>query len=84
VEIAAQYRAEIQFDETAKSPFFYYTSTDGRRHVVWFEDVRSIQAKYSVIYQNTLLGAGYWNTMRPFAQNWSYLNARFNIRKVVV
>ena len=84
VEVAAQNRAEIQYDETAQSPFFYYTGSDGRKHVVWFEDVRSIQAKYSVIYQNTLLGAGYWNVMRPFAQNWSYLNAKFNIKKVVV
>ena len=84
VEVAARNRAEILYDETAQSPYFFYTSPDGNRHVVWFEDVRSIQAKYSVIYENTLLGSGYWNAMRPFAQNWSYLNARFNVRKVVV
>jgi spore germination protein len=83
-EVAARYNAVIEYDETAQSPFFYFTSADGNKHVVWFEDVRSIQAKYGVITDNTLLGAGYWNAMRPFAQNWAYLNAMFDVKKVVV
>jgi spore germination protein len=83
VQLAAQYRAQIQFDETAQSPFFYYTSQEGFRHVVWFEDVRSIQAKWNLIDENSLLGAGYWSVMRPFAQNWAYINGLYTIRKIV-
>ncbi len=53
------------------------------KHIVWFEDVRSIAAKLALTDEYGLLGAGYWTVMRPFAQNWAYLAAKYNIRKVV-
>ncbi len=83
VQLAARYRAEIQYDATAQSPFFYYRSQAGDPNVVWFEDVRSIQAKWNLIDQYNLLGAGYWTVMRPFAQNWAYVNGMYAIRKIV-
>jgi spore germination protein len=83
LQLAARYRAEIQYDEIAQSPFFYYSDMEGLRHVVWFEDVRSIRAKWDVIVENDLLGAGYWSVMRPFAQNWAFINGMFSIRKIV-
>ena len=83
VELAAQHGTEILFDNLSQSPYFYYSDQNGRRHVVWFEDVRSIRAKWNVITEYNLLGAGYWNTIRPFAQNWSYINGMFYIRKIV-
>ena len=39
-------------------------------HVVWFEDVRSITAKWELIREFGLSGARYWNLMRPFGANW--------------
>lgn len=83
VELAAAHNARIEFDEVAKSPFFSYTGFDGSRNEVWFEDVRSIQEKWDVVSQNNLLGGGYWNIMRPFAQNWALINALYNILKIV-
>ena len=83
VEIAAQNSAEIQFDETAQSPYFEYWTRDGKKHVVWFEDVRSIQQKYNLIDEFELRGAGYWTIMRPFNQNWAFVSAAYDIRKVV-
>ncbi|MFA5657993.1 MAG: glycosyl hydrolase family 18 protein [Oscillospiraceae bacterium] len=83
VFIARRYGANIHYDETAQAPFFSYYTPRGSERVVWFEDVRSIKAKMDVISQNAMLGAGYWNVMRPFVQNWSYLNARFEITKLV-
>ncbi len=80
VELARRFRAEIQYDEAAQSPFFNYVSDDGKTHEVWFEDARSIDAKLSLIREYSLFGAGYWNLMRPFPQNWLVLNSRFNIR----
>ena len=82
VEIAARRGAEIQFDQTAQSPYFEYYS-DGRKHVVWFEDVRSIQAKFDLLDEYGLRGAAYWNAMRPFSQNWAFVSAAYNIRKVL-
>lgn len=73
VKIAAANGAEIQYDEESQAPYFYYTR-DGVSHVVWFEDVRSIQAKYDLIAEYGFRGGGYWNLMREFRQNWMYVN----------
>jgi spore germination protein len=72
-QIAAENGAEIQFSETAQSPFFTYTN-DGVSHEVWFEDVRSIEAKINLAKEYSLLGVGYWNLMRPFRANWLLLD----------
>lgn len=83
VEIAARNNVEIQYDEIAQSPNFTYQDQNGRKHVVWFEDARSIQAKYDLLDRYGLLGGGYWNIMRPFAQNWTFLSGNYRIRKRV-
>ena len=46
---------------------------------MWFEDVRSIEQKYNLMDEFGLAGGGYWNLMRPFQQNWSFVAARYNI-----
>jgi len=73
VRRALQYGASIQYDEQSQAPFFNYT-LDGVEHVVWFEDVRSIAAKYDLIEEYGFRGGGYWNLMREFRQNWMYVN----------
>lgn len=78
VRIAIQNGAEIRFDETAQSPFFRYTA-DGVEHEVWFEDVRSLQAKFDLIKEYGLRGAGYWQIMQFFRANWLLLSDMFYI-----
>lgn len=82
VDLAISKGSEILYDETAQSPYFYYTDPDGNEHVVWFEDVRSMNAKYGLVREKQILGCGYWNLMRPFPQNYLLLNGTFNILKV--
>ena len=77
VELAAATGSEIQFDAVAQSPFFRYRR-DGVEHVVWFEDVRSLTARFGLIAQYGLRGAGYWNLMRPFRANWLLWDATFS------
>lgn len=79
VELARIHGVSIQYDEKAQSPHFQYTDTDGSRHEVWFEDARSIRAKLDLIDEFSLLGVGYWNLMRPFAQNWLVLGSLYDI-----
>ncbi|MBR7091957.1 MAG: LysM peptidoglycan-binding domain-containing protein [Clostridia bacterium] len=81
IRIAAANRAEILFDETAAAPYFYYTGGDGTARVVWFEDVRSVLSKINLARDNALQRIGYWNFMRPFAQNTALLGALLQIRK---
>ena len=75
------HRAEIQYDETAQSPYFQYTAPDGAAHEVWFEDARSMAVKLRLIKEYGLYGAGYWNLMRPYPQGWTLLNAIYDIRR---
>ena len=79
IELAVNYRAVIQYDAAAQTPYFYYS--DGLNdHVVWFEDGRSIAAKLALIPEYGFQGIGYWNLLRPFPQNWLILNTQYNIR----
>ena len=74
--LAASENAEILFDEASASPYFYYFS-DGSDRVAWFEDVRSISAKFDLVRNFALRGFGYWNIMRPFAGNLALLSVNF-------
>lgn len=67
--IAAEYNAEIKFDEASQSPYFNYYD-NGTMHEVWFEDPRSISAKLALPREYGFYGVGYWNAMRPFNANW--------------
>lgn len=69
VQIAAENGAQIMFDEVAQSPFFNYVR-ENVAHEVWFEDVRSMDARFQIIVEYGFVGGGYWNLMRPFRPNW--------------
>ena len=72
VDIAAENGAVIEYAAVAQSPWFTYRK-NGMEHVVWFEDVRSIEAKWNLINECGLTGGWYWNLMRPFRANWLML-----------
>lgn len=80
VRRAAVNGAPVQYDETAQSPWYTY-ERDGVTHEVWFEDVRSIQAKLRTAISYGFLGIGYWNLMRPFRANWMLLQMLNNLKK---
>ena len=82
VRLAVERGAEIRFDGLAMSPFFNYTDpADGSLHEVWFEDVRSLQAKFDLIKEYGLRGCGYWTVMQWFRANWLLLAENFYVRK---
>ena len=79
VQIAVSAGVPIQFDEVAMSPYFRYEK-DGLEHEVWFEDVRSIREKFSLLPAYGLRGMGYWQIMRLFRANWLLLSDTFQIQ----
>jgi spore germination protein len=82
IERAAQNRVIIQFDELAQAPFYNYTTPEGVEHVVWFDDVRSMNAKLSLIPELGLEGAGVWQIMNYFPGLWLVVASRFAVTKV--
>lgn len=75
---AIQNNVPIRFDETAQSPYYRYVAEEVE-HEVWFEDVRSLQAKFDLIKEFELRGATYWQLMQWFRANWLLLEDNFFI-----
>jgi spore germination protein len=81
IELAKQYNVPIQYDFQAQAPHFDYVDEQGRSHKVWFEDARSIQAKFDLVKRLGLRGVSYWKLGLPFPQNWLLIDANFNVVK---
>jgi spore germination protein len=82
IELARQNNAAISYDEVAQAPFFHYWK-DGVEHVVWFEDARSIEAKFKLLQRLGLKGIAYWHLGFPFPQNWALLQQMFHVEHIV-
>lgn len=83
VDLARTEGAAIRFDETAKAPFFNYYDDQRKQHVVWFEDARSMEAKFKLADQYNLGGISYWTIGKYFPQAWLVQDALFNVKKVI-
>ncbi|WP_078575980.1 glycosyl hydrolase family 18 protein [Salipaludibacillus agaradhaerens] len=83
IRLAATYNAAIEFDEEAQSPFFTYVDEEGNQHEVWFEDARTVQAKFDLVKEFGLKGVYYWVLGWDFPQNWLLLESNFDINKRV-
>ena len=70
------------FDEQAMSPYYRYTDEDNAEHEVWFEDRRSMEAKFSLIDEYNLAGISWWNIMSRFPEGTEELRGRFTVIKV--
>lgn len=69
VQIAVNNNAPILFDEVSQAPYFSYVS-NGVTHEVWFEDARSMLAKYRLMDEFGLHGFGCWQIMQLFRTMW--------------
>ncbi|MCM3729849.1 glycoside hydrolase family 18 protein [Neobacillus cucumis] len=80
IQLAATHNVPIQYDTKAQAPHFRYT-VSGKEHEVWFEDARSIQAKFDLIKELNLRGMSYWKLGLAFPQNWLLIVDNFNVTK---
>lgn len=81
IGLAARNNVPIRYNTKAQAPFFHYTDAQGKRHEVWFEDARSIQAKFDLIKELNLRGMSYWKLGLAFPQNWLLITENFNVVK---
>lgn len=81
IELAARYNTVIEFDELTQSPFFYYTNDEGIKHVVWFDDARSMNAKLRLMNEYKLAGGSIWQIMKFFPGLWLVMNDLYDIEK---
>ncbi|KGX85653.1 glycoside hydrolase family 18 protein [Pontibacillus litoralis] len=83
IQRARKYNVAIQYDNKAQAPYYTYVDEQGRNHEVWFEDARSIQAKFDLVKELNLKGMSYWKLGLNFPQNWELLESQFNVSKIV-
>jgi len=82
VKLAREKKAEITYDQTAESPTFSYYDDQKKQHTVWYEDARSIQAKFNLVKRYQLRGVSYWKLGIPFPANWYLLGENFTVKKL--
>ncbi|WML41852.1 glycoside hydrolase family 18 protein [Neobacillus sp. OS1-2] len=80
IQLAARHHVPIQYDTKTQAPFFKYID-EGKQHEVWFEDARSIQAKFDLIKELNIRGMSYWKLGLAFPQNWLLIVDNFNVTK---
>ena len=80
-ELAAAHNSEILYDEKSQTPYFYYTE-NAIRHVVWFDDPRSVNAKLALVDEFDLAGISYWTINRCYIPNWLVMQNRFEVVKL--
>jgi len=80
--LAREKKAAIEYDSTAQSPHFSFYDENKKEHVVWFEDARSLQAKFNLVKQHGLRGVSYWKLGISADTNWYLLSENFNVAKL--
>jgi len=80
IQLAATHNVPIEYDTKSQAPHFRYTA-EGKQHEVWFEDARSIQAKFDLIKELNIRGMSYWKLGLAFPQNWLLIVDNFNVTK---
>lgn len=83
VNLARDAGVAIQYDQKSQAPFFNYYDSEGKQHVVWFEDARSIDAKSKLAGSKDLGGLSYWTINKYFPQNWLVVDSLFDIKKLI-
>lgn len=81
IDLARQQNVAIEYDYRAQAPHFDYIDETGKQHKVWFEDARSIQAKFDLVKRLGLRGVSYWKLGLPFPQNWLLIEDNFTVVK---
>jgi spore germination protein len=83
INLASTYGAIIEFDDVSQTPFYRY-NRDNIQHIVWFIDVRSINALLDLVIKYKLQGSGIWNITIYNPQLWLVINSQFNIIKFLL
>lgn len=83
VNLAVAVGAEIRYDPAFQASFFSYSGADGQRHLVWFEDVRSVRARLLLVKEYDLAGICHWAGNRPSRQGMIYAQSLYSGEKLI-
>ncbi|MBY6035731.1 LysM peptidoglycan-binding domain-containing protein [Fictibacillus nanhaiensis] len=79
-QLAGKRQAAIQYSKKDEAPYFSYWDKDKKEHIVWFEDLRSMKAKFDIVDQYGFAGVSFWNLSFAYPVFWNYLIDRYDIK----
>lgn len=71
MSLALRHDAAISRAQPGETPWFRYTDERGRGHQVWFEDLRSVNAKLALVAKYDLAGAFFWSLGEEDSRIWT-------------
>lgn len=77
---ARKYNARVEFDQKEAAPFFRYTDENGKHHIVYFEDLRTMDAMFKMASDLNLRGISFWNLAFRFPPVWSLISDFFDVK----
>lgn len=80
-DLARKRGAEIRYNNRDQAPYFFYQDQEGKKHVVWFENAQSAQARFNLVKEYRIRGIGYWVLGEAFPDQWNLLQDNFKIKK---
>jgi spore germination protein len=86
INLALDTGSEIRFDEISQNPYYEFTVYRAGvpiQYMVWFVDVRSIDALTSLVTEYNFPGIAVWNIMTFFQQMWLFINSQYEIEKIL-
>lgn len=81
VEMAMRNQIPIQFDSQSLTPRLGYWDGQGRQHVIWFEDARSLQLKLQLVRKYQLAGIAAWELSEGFPQFTQLVVDNFRVQR---
>ncbi|MBP2635868.1 MAG: hypothetical protein H6Q72_1775 [Firmicutes bacterium] len=75
--LAQRYGQAVQWDDTAKAPYFSYAAPDGVQHTVWFENSNSLKYKLALITKYDIAGAAMWKLGEEDPAIWPVVSEMF-------
>ena len=82
IQLAREVGANIEYNTSSNAPFFTYNA-NGRDHIVWFDDARSIMSRFELVNKYDLGGISFWTINNYFAPTFAVLQNMFEVNKLL-
>ncbi|MBX6351402.1 MAG: hypothetical protein IRZ11_07840 [Clostridia bacterium] len=69
-----------RWDRASQNPYYRYTDDRGRRHVVWYQDWRTLSQRVALVKAEGLRGVALWRLGFGVPRVWSALRAAVGTR----
>jgi spore germination protein len=83
IELANDTGSAIQLNAPSHSAYFRYIE-DTREYMAWFKDIRAISSLIAYSQELDMRGISIWNIMYFLTNIWLFINAQFEIRKILL